>query len=229
MEIAAHFEIAPHDDEGGESALLPRKPRRTLLLEAQGETASGLAAVTIHNISTSGILLETNTALAVGETIDVDLPHTGKTRANVIWASGFFHGCAFDVPITQAALSAAQLRGEPGLPESPIATPAASVEMGDATLGARIQRLRKERRMTLSDLAIRMGVSKPTVWAWEQGKAKPIESRFAALAEALGVTTAELRPSVSDMAGQDVIARARRQIAAAYRTQEERVRIMIEL
>lgn len=227
MEIAAHFEIAPHGDEGSEGALIPRKPRRTLRLEAMGETTGGqAAAVTIHNISTTGLLLETIAALAVGEAIDVDLPHTGKTRANVIWVSGSFHGCAFDTPITQAALSAALLRGEPGM-EEPAAAP--SVDIGDATLGGRIQRLRKERRMTLSDLAIRMGVSKPTVWAWEQGKAKPIDSRFAALADALGVTPAELRPSLSDGAGQDVIARARRQIAAVYRTQEERVRIMIEL
>ena len=226
MEIAAHFEF---DDEGSEGVLVPRPPRRTLRLEAVGETAGGHTAVTIHNISSTGLLLETTAALAEGEAIDVDLPHNGKTRANVIWASGSFHGCAFDTPITQAALSAAQLRG--GTASAEVTTPASapSVDVGDASLGGRIQRLRKERRMTLSDLAIRMGVSKPTVWAWEQGKAKPVESRMAALAEALGVSAAELRPSVNSIAGQDVIARARRQIAAVYRTQEERVRIMIEL
>lgn len=229
MEIAAHFEIASHGDEASEGALIARKPRHTLLLNAVGETASGQAAVTIHNISTTGLLLETSSALAVGDAIDVDLPHTGKTRAHVIWASGLFHGCAFEVPITQAALSAAQLRGEPASEEAAANAPAPPVQVGDPSFGARIQRLRKERRMTLSDLAVRMGVSKPTVWAWEQDKAKPIESRFAALAEALGVPPAELRPAVSDMAGQEVIARARRQIAAVYRTHEERVRIMIEL
>lgn len=229
MEIAAHFEFRPHDDDGGEGVLVPRNPRRTLRLEAVGETAGGHTAVTIHNISSTGLLLETTVALAEGEAIDVDLPHNGRTRAHVIWASGAFHGCAFDTPITRAALSAAQLRAGAATAEAANATPTPSVDVGDPSLGSRIQRLRKERQMTLSDLALRMGVSKPTVWAWEQGKAKPVESRFATLAEALGVSLADLRPSVSNAAGQDVIARARRQIAAAYRTQEERVRIMIEL
>lgn len=232
MEIAAHFEHRADGNSADDDVLTPRQPRRMLRLEAAGETVSGVTAVTVHNISRSGMLLETTVPLSEGETIDLELPHVGKVRARVVWASDRFHGCAFDAPISPGALSAAQLRGES--PAGQVAedepAPLPGNDAADViSLGARIQRLRKARGMTLSDLAALMGVSKPTVWAWEQGKARPIDTRFAALAEVLRVSVAELQPAGGDPGAQDVIARARRQIAAAYRTNETSVRIMIEL
>lgn len=231
MEIAAHFE------NSGSEADARRESRRTLLLAATGATTAGNAAVTIHNISVTGLLLQTAASLAQGESIDVELPHAGKTRARVMWSSGRFHGCAFAAPISHAALSAAQLRGAPHAgqvePVQPVeteednagATPAIAAD----TLGDRIIALRKQQGMTLTELARRLAVSKPTVWAWEQGKAKPIDSRLPALAEALGVPISDLQATAVDVGTEAVVARARRQIAAAYRTSESRVRIMIEL
>lgn len=231
MEIAAHFE------NPGPDADVRRDFRRTLLLAATGATSAGNAAVTIHNISVTGLLLQTEASLVQGESIDVELPHAGKTRARVVWSSGRFHGCAFVAPISHAALSAAQLQGAPHAdraePVQPVAiegeNAAATPVLAEETLGERIVALRKQQGLTLTELARRLAVSKPTVWAWEQGKARPIDSRLPALAEALGVQISELQATAVDTGTDAVLARARRQIAAAYRTSENRVRIMIEL
>lgn len=225
MGIAAHFDTSPPPG-GSEGAGAAREPRRTLLLEARGETARGTPAeVVIHNISASGLLLETATALGEGEHLDIELPEAGATRAEVVWASGMLYGCAFAEPIGQAALSAAQLRSLVGVSLSP--EPAERRPQG--ALGARLQRLRHDRGMTLSELARRLGVSKPTVWAWEQGKARPVPGRFAPLAEALGVELSDLQGGDENPGLRDLVARARQQIATAYGTSEDRVRISIEL
>jgi transcriptional regulator with XRE-family HTH domain len=225
MGIAAHFDTSPAQElRDGSGA--SREPRRTLLLEARGETASGTAAeVMIHNISASGLLLETASGLAQGESLDIDLPEAGRTRAEVIWTSGMLYGCAFAEPLGHAALSAAQLRSLVGVTLAP--EPAERRPQG--ALGARLQRLRHDRGLTLSELARRLGVSKPTVWAWEQGKARPVPGRFAPIAEALGVEVSELQGGDDNPGLRDLVARARQQIAAAYGTTEDRVRIAIEL
>src|ERR1700712_1358254 len=170
MVIAAHFE------ESADQPDQARDPRRMLRLEARGLTASGEAArVLVYNISTNGLLLESEVPLAVSERIDIDLPHAGTTSARVIWTSDSFFCCQFDAPISTAALSAAQLRSEAPDVADPAASPGS--HHGES-FEVRLQRLRKERGLTLGQLAARLGVSKPTVWAWEHGRARPVEGRM---------------------------------------------------
>ncbi|MCJ2186793.1 helix-turn-helix domain-containing protein [Novosphingobium beihaiensis] len=226
MPISAHFEDAePADGQA-------RAIRRRLHFETQGALETGQAAqVQVHNVSETGLLLETAADLEIGEAIALDLPEAGQARARVAWASGALYGCAFDIPLSAAALSAAQLRSaaqnEAGLGPSP--TPAGPAAIGGESFGERLHRLRKLRGYTQGELASRLGVSKPTVWAWEQGRARPIEDRLEAIAEALGVTSAELRPSRTVPGLPDLIARCRDQIAAAVETTPDKIRIMIEL
>jgi len=215
MSIPAHFDdFVP--------AGRTRPARRTLRLEAHGATAAGEAArVTVHNISTTGLLLESTVPLAVGEPIAIDLPEADATAATVIWASGGYFGCQFDEPVAERALSAAQLRSRPdrntGLPTT------------GESLALRLQRLRKARSLTMSQLAATLGVSKPTVWAWEQGKARPVDDRLEAIAAALGVTPGELRPGTASAGIEELLARCREQIAAATGAAADRIRISIEL
>lgn len=91
--------------------------RRLLQLPAAGALAdvSGVE-VFIHDISRSGLLIETWTNLEVGNQIEVDLPEAGRTVARVVWSTGRFFGCQFISNIPAAALSAAMLR-------NPIAPP----------------------------------------------------------------------------------------------------------
>jgi hypothetical protein len=85
--------------------------RRQLGLEA---TASGSleesASVLIHNISEAGLLIETTASLAAGELIEVDLPHAGARKAEVMWNSATLFGCKFVEEVTTATVSAALLR-----------------------------------------------------------------------------------------------------------------------
>lgn len=235
MPIAAHFEHTA--DATGQA----RDPRRTLRLDARGATGSGAEAqVFVHNISATGLLLESQVPLAMGERIAIDLPRAGATWAQVVWNSGALSGCQFDLPVSPATLSAAQLRaattpgpavGPAPSTDAPSSSPSTSTAPppADETLGARIHRLRTERGLTLSHIASQLGVSKPTVWAWEQGKARPVDSRVDALARTIGVTRAELMPTAIGPLADDLVARSREQIARALGTTPDKVRIMIEL
>ena len=220
MVIAAYFE----DIKG---AGKPRAPRRKLSLQANSARASGEAAsVSIHDISASGLLLESKVAIDVDEKIDIDLPHAGVTAARVVWNSGNLYGCQFDAPISAATLSAAQLRS--AVHESVEAIPVKPA-IPDESFGVRLHRLRHEKGLTLSQIATQLNVSKPTVWAWEQGKARPVDSRIEALAAALGVPPSELVPGRDSPALRDVLARARAQIASAFGMTPDKVKIMIDL
>ena len=220
MAIPAHFEPSL-------AARKQREPRRKLLLDAEGAPASGgTTEVQVHNISATGLLLECAAALEAGETIEIDLPQAGPTPARIVWASGTLFGCQFDAPISDAALSAARLRsavaGEVDLTPGAATAPAES-------FGARLQRLRKARRLTLEQLAVGLKVSKPTVWAWEKGRSHPVDERIGALASILGVDRDELLSGPGDPALQELIAQSREAIARACGNSPERVRIFIEL
>lgn len=225
MAIAAHFKTETNDP-GAE-----RAHRRTLLLEALGATADGdSTSVTVQNISQTGLLLHSEAELAVGDTIELDLPEAGVVEARVVWTSGPLAGCQFFTPLTHAVLSAAQLRGAVESTE-----PAPPANFAREPFPRRLARLRKARELTLASIAEALGVSKPTVWAWEQGKARPVENRLDALAEILGVTREELTPDGGaprlddSQALSQIIARSRVAIAAAVGIKPERVKISVEL
>lgn len=220
MGIAAYFEDT-------KIAGKPRDPRRILSLETKSARASGEAgSVSVHDISTGGLLLESKVTLATGENIDIELPHAGITTAKVVWNSGDLYGCQFDAPISTATLSAAQLRSAVHQAAEP--DPAKPV-IPDESFGVRLHRLRNDKGLTLSQIASQLGVSKPTVWAWEQGKAKPVDSRIEALAAALGVSPSDLVPGRDSPALRDMLTRAREQIASAFGISPDKVRIMIDL
>jgi transcriptional regulator with XRE-family HTH domain len=219
--------IAARWDESANFSGSPREPRRTLRLETQGALASGHATnVMLHNVSATGLLLESAVLLTVGETLEIDLPQVGATAAKVIWVSGALYGCQFETPISAAALSAAQLRS--AVAEQVDLTPHAE-SPPEESFAVRLHRLRKERGLSLGRVATQLGVSKPTVWAWEQGTARPVESRLDALANALGVDRAELMANRNPAGLREILARSREQIAALVGTSPEKIRIMIDL
>jgi transcriptional regulator with XRE-family HTH domain len=208
--------------------------RRALRLETSGLLPDGQDAnVTVHNISLTGLLLETGVDLATGETLSLALPETGLVEAEVVWRSEQLYGCAFKTPLSAAALAAAQLQGLPVSEAGPAPQPASVAAPRTGTgeaLGLRLNRLRREAGLTLADVANRLGVSKPTVWAWEKGKARPIPERMAAIAEALGASPDDLVEAVgleTDIA--HLLEDCRTRIAEACGTRPGAVRIMIEL
>lgn len=201
--------------------------RRNLRLETQGVSAAhGATEVLVHNISMSGLLLESRLPLAPNEEISIELPHAGTTAARVIWASGELYGCEFDVALSAGALSAVELRSTVSRDISSL-DKHAPVPVED--FGVRLKQLRKAKGMTQGQMAAQLGVSMPAICAWETGKARPRDARMKALANALGIPMSELfGPDVPELL-DDLLARSREQIARMVGTTPDKVRILIEI
>src|SRR3546814_19502753 len=104
------------------------------------------------------MLVESSAPLEIGEVIEVNLPHSGKTATKVIWTSGRLAGCQFEMPISPATLSAAQQRsvvveGEPDAQNRP----AAYAESFRTSL----QPPTPEKSLTKGQLARRQGACEP--------------------------------------------------------------------
>jgi transcriptional regulator with XRE-family HTH domain len=214
--------------EGAATKHRPRDARLRVSLEAMGISGAGAPVpVSIHNISATGMLLESRDPIAIDEVLAVDLPDAPDTKAIVVWSSGNLHGCRFTVTLGKATLSAARLRS--AVDAGGFGQTAQGGAKSDEPLEVRLRRLRKAQGLTLDELAKRLGVSKPTVWAWEQARSAPSPDRYETIAEVLGTTASELRSGRSEDAAAGVLDRSRRRIAEAFGVSAERVRIMIEL
>jgi len=220
--LQAHLEQGSLTQASGDKR---QAERRALFLETSGSLPGGLEAnVIIHNISTSGLLMETEKALEVQERLVLDLPEVGAVRAVIVWQSGILFGCAFEQALDQRDLASVQLRSDPAaIPLGP------TLEAPPEPLGIRLNRLRRERGLTLAQVASVLGVSKPTVWAWEKGKARPLPDRMDAIAQVLGVEPSELEERMGDDQHASLVQDCRLRIATAYGTHPNKVRIMIEV
>jgi transcriptional regulator with XRE-family HTH domain len=104
--------------------------------------------------------------------------------------------------------------------------------------------LRFEAELTLDQVASAIGVSKPSVWGWENGKCKPKRDKWSALAKVLGVdqqvfANAAREEAVGKAAARFLqvesagrtgsLAAGREMIAKAYGVPPSAVRIMIEV
>lgn len=72
--------------------------------------------VTIHDLSATGMLIETAADLHPFDALEIELPEAGVTTALVVWHSGRYFGCEFKEPVFQATVSAARLRSPPAVP-----------------------------------------------------------------------------------------------------------------
>ncbi len=215
--------------------------RMRMRLEAPGSLTGSLdrgagTTVVIHNLSATGMLVETGSELAVGQRIMVALPEAPDVAATVVWRSEALAGCRFDQPLSRATLSAAQLR-------NPLPTdvdPAREVDQHEM-LPQRLLRLRQERGLSRAALSAQTGLSKPSIWAWEIGKTVPRRSNLLALAEAFGVSERELMIGDVGASGggdadpanrieqiRDLVETSKEQIAALAGVKPANVKIAIE-
>jgi hypothetical protein len=89
--------------------------RRVLKLRVPGSTSSGNGApVLIHDISASGLLIQTEAVIDVGTILEIQLPEVGPQAATVVWSRDEFFGCEFQSPLSKAGLSAALLQSYAG-------------------------------------------------------------------------------------------------------------------
>lgn len=102
------------------------------------------------------------------------------------------------------------------------------------SIGSRVRLLRRERKLTIAELADRVGVSAPTIWSWEKGKTSPRINRIPALAESLQIAESELilqdgekKQGGSKKLDQEV-ARSKARIAALAEISPDQVAIIIK-
>lgn len=189
--------------------------------------------VIIHNLSATGMLIETASDLDIGQRIMVTLPEAPDCTATIVWRSEALAGCRFDRPLSRAALSAAQLRNP-----LPTDVDPASALAGDEMLAERLLRLRQERGLSRAELSTRTGFSKPSIWAWESGKTMPRRSNLTVLADAFGLSERELLVGDPSAAHADpaaiaqqvhaLVRSSREEIAAAAGVGPDQVKITIE-
>ncbi len=225
--MGAHMAMTVYLNDNPRSPGKGRASRRQLRLPLHGsKAASGEIEGLVHNISATGMLVESGAPLEVGEVIEVNLPHSGKTATKIIWTSGRLAGCQFEMPISSATLSAAQLRGVVG-PDAHATEdqPAPAAE----SFGVRLQRLRAARELTQGQLAITLGVSEPSISAWELDKARPKAGRMEALSVALGVEISELLGIDESENLNELVAKAKAQIASAAGVDPARIKFTIEI
>ncbi len=82
----------------------------------------GAATVRVHDLSTEGLLIETDTLLQQGAHVTVSLPSAGVAEAEIVWSSGRFYGGRFIEPLSPAVLRAASAESPvvwPDFPGSP--------------------------------------------------------------------------------------------------------------
>lgn len=104
--------------------------------------------------------------------------------------------------------------------------------MDDDTFGSRLRAVRRGSSLTVDEIAERVGVSRPTVWAWENEKYLPRRIHLQSLSEVLQVpedylvqgAKAKLDTSPLDRA----IADAKAHIANVAGTDPQRVSINIK-
>ena len=87
-----------------------RAVRRKLRLDSKVSIAKSTTRVVVLDLSARGMMIHTETELAVGEAFEVDLPLAGAFEACVIWRRMTLYGCEFRSPIPGAAISAALLK-----------------------------------------------------------------------------------------------------------------------
>ncbi len=89
-----------------------QRRRHQLFLEVEARGLdSGSGTVIVHDISDTGLLIETDAELQVGEMIEVNLPQAGLMEAEIVWDGGRVYGSRFTRQLTSAAVSAARLGG----------------------------------------------------------------------------------------------------------------------
>lgn len=86
------------------------KVRHKLRLAVIGMHNTNDGDALVHDMSMTGLLIQTRTKMAAKDNIAVELPEVGTVSAIVIWRDGDFYGCEFAEPLPSRAVSAALLR-----------------------------------------------------------------------------------------------------------------------
>ena len=107
--------------------------RYRLLLSVAGQ-ANDISAfpVTLHNLSTTGLLIQTATPISAGTAITLALSEHEDAAATIVWSDGAFHGAVFEKPLGRGVLTAITARSKVVWPKFNPPNPPAETRKNDA-------------------------------------------------------------------------------------------------
>lgn len=176
-----------------------REERRNLLFATTGAAEDGEEGpILVRDISSQGILVETDQPLPLGTALELELPSAGRVNAKVIWQGDKLAGCRLENTVSQETIDTVRDSGAAAHARS---EESASTPRSTATssLARRLKQLRLDRDLTRAELAERSGISTPSIWAWETGRTVPRLQSLEILAKGLGVPVTELQIGGSSM------------------------------
>ncbi len=180
--------------------------------------------VRVLAFSECGLVFESSAPFAIGASIAL---MTSESRtdggATVAWMGGRLIACNLDAPLPLATLDLILSLGVETVARDRPTSPA------PASLGARMQQLRRANGMTQDKLAKMLSVSVPAVSAWEADRSRPRPDRMDAMAKIFGVSLSDLLGLKERTGFRTQIDQARRSIALAAGVEEDKVRIQIEM
>jgi len=186
-----------------------RFARHRLLLPVRvGSPAAHYDAIAL-DISSDGCLIEMRHEFEVGDAVDIELPSSGEPcfDATVVWTSDGIFGCQFKTQLPLPIVDDCRLRGAPLLIGSKLD------DESFEQLAVAIESLRRRCGLSATELARRIGVSRPTLWSWETGKTRPSQANLVKLREALSV----IRPGTPDGVGRNHSAQELEKVIASHR------------
>lgn len=201
------------------------RDRRPLRLLIAGRAGDATRLVRVHNLSTTGMLIEAEPAMDQGEVFVCELPLAGLNTVSVVWRSGNFSGCSFQQPISEAAVSAALLLGlkslnEPQAAEMPF--------QASPDFPERLREIRTGNGMSLEDVAGVLGISKQTVWYWEKGRNLPSPQHLLALNRLFTLTPEQQDGPLPTTPVAKLFDKVRAEISAALGVDEKCIEICIK-
>lgn len=181
--------------------------------------------VRVHDLSPSGLLIESGHPLQLGDIIATAFSEITVALGTIGWTGAKLFGCQFDEAFAARLFTdvAARLSGR------------AETEAGFAdpieTSGARLQQLRKAKKLTQIEIAERLGVTTVAISNWESDRSQPRRHRREELAQILGVSRQQLETSADELPLplSEMLASSKLQIATQLGIDPANVRISVDL
>jgi DNA-binding transcriptional regulator YiaG len=208
--------------------------RYPLVLHAAASFPDGSRSdVTILDISETGSLIAIDRALQVGQEFELflDTAPDDAILSQLAWCGDGIFGCQFASPLSKLALSSARLRGQPV--ESVVRRAPSSVDLSPSAISG----ARRASGYSATEMAQALGVSRPTLWAWETGKSRPSGANAKVVRDFMARVgfTPPSRAALVDDSGtadrgmlENIVPRYRQDLASEIGVPEQRIRISIE-
>lgn len=192
--------------------------------------APGPPNAMVISFSETSFLVDAHSDLQVGAQVEIVFSEAEIWRSRISWAGPGLFGCLFGTSIP-ISLWDVGMRVRHRV--SPVNTnPLVERRERDASLGARLRRLRTQRGLRQDAIASALGVSTATVSYWESERAAPKKGRLSEIAAVLGVPVEELTIMITPArAGEDeeTVEELRAKLAAKLGVAEGQLRILVEI